>query len=68
MFQRLALPETSTAIITIAAFCFALTIFVAFAWRALRMRRSDLDHLSQLPFETATPESRHEPKHDTPSR
>jgi hypothetical protein len=68
MFQRMNLPPAATEVITIAAFCFALSIFVAFAWRAVRMRRSDITRLAQMPFETATPESRHEPKSDSSSR
>jgi len=60
MFQRLILQD-SAAVYTIAAFSVAASIFVAVAWRALRMRRSQVDRLCRLPFETATPASQHEP-------
>jgi hypothetical protein len=59
MFQRLILQD-SAALYTIAAFSVASSIFVAVAWRALRMNRSQVDRFSQLPFETATPASQHE--------
>jgi hypothetical protein len=60
MFQRLILQD-SAALYAVAAFSVAASIFVAFAWRALRMRRSQVDRLGRLPFETATPASQHEP-------
>jgi len=59
MFQRLIL-EDSAALYTIAAFAVASSIFVAVAWRALLMKRSATDRLANLPFETATPASKHE--------
>jgi hypothetical protein len=54
MFQRL-IPADSQALYTMAAFAVATSIFISFAWRALRMRRPQLDQLANLPFETATP-------------
>ncbi len=60
MFQRLVFHD-SAALYTIAAFCVAASIFVAFAWRALLMRQTQTDRLSRLPFETATPASKNEP-------
>jgi hypothetical protein len=60
MFQRLIL-EDSAALYTIAAFSVAASIFLAVAWRALRMRRSQVDRLGRLPFDTATPASQHAP-------
>ena len=54
MFKRLVL-DNSVAIVTIVAFLTALTIYVAFAWRALRMRRPQLAQFENLPFETPTP-------------
>jgi hypothetical protein len=59
VFQRLVLQD-SAAFYTIAAFSVAASIFVAFAWRALRMRPTQTDRLGRLPFETATPASKHE--------
>jgi hypothetical protein len=66
MFQRLVL-EDSAAIYTVAAFSVATSIFVTVAWRALRMRRSQVDRLAQLPFETETPASQHECRSESPS-
>ena len=59
MFRRLAL-ENSAAIFTIAAFITASTIYVAIAWRALRMKRPLVEQFENLPFQTATPSARHE--------
>jgi hypothetical protein len=59
MFQRLILQD-SAVLYTVAAFSVAASIFVAVAWRALRMRRSQVDRFAQLPFETATPASQYE--------
>ena len=56
MFRRLVL-EDSTAIVTIVAFITALTIYVAFTWRALRMKKPQLARFENLPFETPTPVS-----------
>jgi hypothetical protein len=61
MFQRMILHD-SAVLYTIAAFSFAVSIFVAVSWRALRMRRSEIKHLADLPFATATPASHDEPK------
>lgn len=54
MFRRLAF-ENSAALFTIVAFITAATIYVAFAWRALRMKRPQVAHFENLPFETETP-------------
>ena len=59
MFHRLILEDTSV-LYTIAAFLVASSIFVGFAWRAMHMNREQLERLSRLPFETATPASKHE--------
>jgi hypothetical protein len=59
MFRRLAL-ENSAAIFTIAAFITASSIYVAIAWRALRMKRPLVEQFENLPFQTATPAARHE--------
>ena len=63
MFEHLFVPS-STAIFTIAAFAVAASIFIATAWRALRMRPNQVDRLARLPFETPTPACKHEPKSD----
>ncbi|MDP3070611.1 MAG: hypothetical protein Q8N18_09995 [Opitutaceae bacterium] len=59
MFRRLLL-EDHAAIFTIAAFITAASIYVAFAWRALRMRRPQIERFENLPFATPTPAARHD--------
>ncbi len=59
MFRRLVF-ENYAALFTIAAFVTAATIYVAFAWRALRMKRPQIIRFENLPFDTATPSARHE--------
>ena len=66
MFQRMIL-EDSAVLYTIAAFSVASSIFIAVAWRALRMSRAQLDRFANLPFETATPASTHERRSDSPA-
>jgi hypothetical protein len=60
MFRRLVF-ENSAALFTIVAFITAASIYVAFAWRALRMKRAQVTRFAHLPFDTATPSARHEP-------
>jgi hypothetical protein len=59
MFRRLVL-ENSAAIFTIVAFITASSIYVTFAWRALRMKRAQVARFENLPFETPTPSACHE--------
>jgi hypothetical protein len=59
MFRRLVF-ENSAALCTIVAFVTAASIYVMFAWRALRMKRPQLARFENLPFATATPPARHE--------
>lgn len=59
MFRRLIL-ENSTAIFTIVAFITATSIYVTFAWRALRMKRTQVARFENLPFETPTPSALHD--------
>jgi hypothetical protein len=54
MFRRLVF-ESSAAWFTIAAFLTAFSIYATFAWRALRMKRNQVQHFERLPFETETP-------------
>lgn len=61
MFRRLVF-ENSAALFTIVAFITAASIYVAFAWRALRMKRPQLARFENMPFDTATPAARHEAK------
>lgn len=56
MFRRLVF-ENSAALFTMVAFFTAASIYVAFAWRALRMKRPQVAHFANLPFDTATPEA-----------
>jgi hypothetical protein len=57
MFRRLVF-ENSAALFTLSAFITAVSIYVAVAWRALRMKRPQLERFENLPFETETPASR----------
>lgn len=59
MFHRLVLDQT-TAVFTFVAFLTAASIFVAMTWRALRMKRAQVEHFKHLPFATATPPARHD--------
>ncbi|HVU32785.1 MAG TPA: hypothetical protein VHE61_05085 [Opitutaceae bacterium] len=65
MFRRLVF-EDSAALFTIAAFITAFSIFVTIAWRALRMKRPQLERFERLPFEIATP-SAHDAHKSEPS-
>jgi hypothetical protein len=58
MFQRL-IYEDSAALFTLAAFITAASIYCAIGWRALRMKRPQLEHFENLPFATDTPPARH---------
>jgi hypothetical protein len=49
MFRRLIL-EDYTVVCVMVAFATVATIFLAFAWRALRMNRAEVDRFAQLPF------------------
>ena len=59
MFRRLVF-ENSAALFTLVAFVTAASIYVMFAWRALRMKRPQIAHFENLLFDTATPSARHE--------
>ena len=50
MFRRL-LFENWVSIFTLVAFITSASIYVSFAWSALRMKRVDANRLSNLPFE-----------------
>jgi hypothetical protein len=65
MFERLVYG-TSAPVFTIAAFAFAAVIFVAFSWKALRMRGPQVERQENLPFSTATPAARHGKSDDQP--
>jgi hypothetical protein len=59
MFRRLVF-ENSAALFTIVAFITAASIYLTFAWRALRMKRGQVARFENLPFETDTPAAGHE--------
>jgi hypothetical protein len=59
MFRRLIL-EDSAAIFTISAFVTAFSIYTAITWRALRMKRPQLERFENLPFTTPTPCAHHD--------
>jgi hypothetical protein len=59
MFQRL-IYEDSAALFTIAAFITAASIYGTIGWRAVRMKRAQVERFANLPFATATPSARHD--------
>lgn len=59
MFRRLVF-ENYAALFTFVAFVTAASIYVACSWRALRMKRAQVERFENLPFATATPPARHE--------
>lgn len=59
MFRRLAF-ENAAALFTVAAFITALSIYLTITWRALRMKRSQVERFENLPFATATPPASHD--------
>lgn len=59
MFKRLILEESAT-LFTLVAFITASSIFLTIGWRALRMKRPQLDRFENLPFATETPSARHD--------
>jgi len=54
MFKRITFEDWQ-AIITVIAFFLCFLTFCYFAWRAIRMKRSERDHLSNLPLESEDP-------------
>jgi hypothetical protein len=59
MFKRLLVDEAAT-IFTFVSFLVSASIFVTFLWRALRMKKAQVEHFEKLPFETENPSARHE--------
>ncbi len=59
MFKRLVFEE-SAALFTITAFVTAVSIYVAVTWRAVRMKRPQLERFENLPFAIATPAAVHD--------
>ena len=57
MFRRLIFDHW-VAIFPIAAFVTAFVVYVMFSYKALRMKRPQLDKFAQLPFNDQ-PETRH---------
>ena len=50
MFERVQFDEGQT-IITIVAFILCFSAFLYFCWRAVRLKKGDRQHLSNLPLE-----------------
>ncbi|HWA08498.1 MAG TPA: hypothetical protein VG838_03440 [Opitutaceae bacterium] len=63
MFQRL-IYEDSAALFTVAAFVTAASIYTTIGWRALRMKRPQVERFADLPFVTSTPPARHDTDSD----
>lgn len=59
MFQRLIF-EDSAALFTVVAFITAASIYGTIGWRALRMKRPQVEHFANLPFAAETPSARHD--------
>lgn len=59
MFKRLILDEAVT-IFTVISFLVSASIFITFVWRALRMKKPQVQRLENLPFETESPSAHHE--------
>ena len=59
MFNRIVYGDCAV-LFTIAAFSVAASIFVTISWRALRMKRPQIEHFESLPFLTEKPAS-HDP-------
>jgi len=59
MFKRLMLDD-SVVPFAIVAFVTTAAIFVFFAWRALRMSRTQIDQFSRLPFNSDSADARHD--------
>lgn len=53
MFRRVLLDHWM-AIFPLVAFITAAAVYVIMAYKALRMRRSQLDHFARLPFTDPT--------------
>ncbi len=49
MFKRLVL-DNWMVIFPLVSFATALAIYVTIVWKALRMKRGQAEHFSQLPF------------------
>lgn len=67
MFRRLIFDDTA-ALFTLTAFVTAVSIYAAVAWRALRMKRPQVERFENLPFGVATPESAGSPQAARPDR
>lgn len=59
MFKRLVLEDSAT-LFTLVALITAVSFFVTISWRALRMKRPQLERFENLPFATETPAASHD--------
>ena len=60
MFRRLVF-ENSAGLFTLAAFITAVSIYVSISWRALRMKRPQVERFEHLPFDVETPSATRRP-------
>jgi hypothetical protein len=60
MFSRLVFDHLQLAC-ALVAFVTSASIYFAFFWHALRMKPGQVERYANLPFETDTPASRHDP-------
>lgn len=59
MFRRLLLDDWMS-IFTLVAFVTALSVYLTITYRALRMRRGQVERFAQLPFQDESVARRHE--------
>ncbi len=59
MFHRF-MQDQSSLFFTLLAFLSSASIYGVFLWRALRMKRSQVERYENLPFTTENPSARHE--------
>ena len=58
MFRRLIFDHA--VLCTTIAFVVTAGVYLSFLWRALRMKRPELRHFENLPFETENESPRHD--------
>ncbi|HEY0943649.1 MAG TPA: hypothetical protein VGD81_00215 [Opitutaceae bacterium] len=59
MFRRLLLDDWMS-IFTLVAFVTALSVYLTITYRALRMRRAQIERFASLPFQDESALRRHE--------
>lgn len=60
MFKRLII-DNAVLFFTLLAFISSASIYLAFLWRALKMKPKQVEHFENLPFASESESARHEP-------